>query len=177
MWSPPKTGEAKEYLLPSPSSLLQITSICLGAVCIHDFTPAFIATPEGMGLLISWLWQPAGLTFTSHRTVANQEAVLNQLSDQGLVQREQEKIPISQSFPENGLTAYFIRWLPEGQGFNLAGISGLAAILPKDKESQKPPFHLLPPVHSNIKPSCQSLPASYLYILLALKLLQLPLED
>ena len=69
-------------------------------------TLASVAAVQKTHSLIAWLWWPAGLGFIGMG--ANKETVLNQLSDQGSVQKEQTETPISQSCPEIDIFANFI---------------------------------------------------------------------
>ena len=48
-------------LLPTCSKL----SVSSWEKPVHDYTPAFMAVPQGMGPQIIWLWEPMGFPFTS----------------------------------------------------------------------------------------------------------------
>ena len=83
----------------SPSALLQVTGVSLEGACAHLWWPSFYGCrSEDETLDSASLVASRACGHGPHRTIANKEKVLNWLSPQGSVQREQTKMPSPQSF-------------------------------------------------------------------------------
>lgn len=94
--------------LPSLSRPLHIASISLQGASTYVCTPAFVAAAQGIGSPDNLLWRAQRTPIQeSHRTVVNNEEVINWPSPQSSAEKDEAEMLSSQSFPDGGRFACF----------------------------------------------------------------------